>query len=150
MKLCGVCAVRCPCYLLIELLLSVCCRRASPPSMWQLNTERLKWPTCFCRRTLLQTQQARYAVVCVYERERHRKSEREREVIFKVSFQSLSSHRSHLTSFHFISFSHLADALIQSDLTKYRDIPPEASRVKCLAQMTQRHLAQRGIDPATF
>ena len=31
------------------------------------------------------------------------------------------------------TFSHLADALIQSDL-QYRDIPSKASRVKCLAQ----------------
>ena len=31
------------------------------------------------------------------------------------------------------TFSHLADALIQSDL-QYRDILPEARRVKCLAQ----------------
>ena len=46
------------------------------------------------------------------------------------------------------TFSHLADALIQSDLQLVQGHSPEASRVKC--PRTQRHLARPGIDPTTF
>ena len=40
--------------------------------------------------------------------------------------------------------------LSRATYSKYRDIPPEASRVKCLAQGHNIILHGQGIEPATF
>ena len=47
--------------------------------------------------------------------------------------------------------SHLADTLLSRAIySKYRDIPPKASRVKCLDQGHNVIFSQPGIEPATF
>ena len=48
---------------------------------------------------------------------------------------------------HLVIWQTLLSGAIYS---KYRDIPPEASRVKCLAQGHNIILAQPGIELATF